>query len=67
MVGDQPVFKTLSANVAIAMANLDRLLDTPECQGLRTSIRAHLIVAMGQTTDLLRRMQAISYTEVTSY
>jgi len=66
MVGDQLVFKTLSANVAVAMANLDRLPDTPECQGLRTSIRAHLIAAMGQTPDLIRRTQAISYTEVTS-
>jgi len=66
MVGDQQVFKTLSANVAVTMANLDQLLDTPECQGIRTSIRAYLIVAMGQTTDLLRRTQAISYMEVTS-
>jgi len=31
MVGDQPVYKTPSANVAVAMANLDRLPDTPEC------------------------------------
>jgi len=30
MVGDQPVYKTPSANVAVAMANLDRLPDTPE-------------------------------------
>ena len=53
MVGNQQVFKTPSANVAVAMANLDRLLDTPEYQGVRT-------------TDLLRRVQAISYMEVTS-
>jgi len=66
MVGDQQVFKTPSANLAIAMANLDRLPDTPEYQGVRTNIRAHLIAAMGQTADLLRRVQAISYTEVTS-
>ena len=66
MVGNQPVFKTPSANVAVAMANLDRLPDMLECQGLRTSIRAHLIAAMGQMPDLLRRMQAISYMEVTS-
>ena len=38
----------------------------PEYQDIWTSIRAHLIAAMGQTTDLLRRTQAISYTEVTS-
>ena len=66
MVGDQQLFKTPSANIAVAMVNLDRLPDTPECQGVRTSIRANLIVAMGQIVDLLRRTQAISYTEVTS-
>ena len=66
MVGDQPVYKTPSTNVAVAMANLDRLPDTPECQGVRSSIRAHLIAAMGQTTTLLKRVQAVSYTEVSS-
>jgi len=66
MVGDQQVFKNPSANIAVIMVNLDRLPDTPECQGVRTSIRANLIVAMGQIVDLLRRTQAISYTEVTS-
>ena len=66
MVGDQPVYKTPSANVAVAMANLDRLPDTPECQGVRTSIRAHLIAAMGQTATLLKRVQDVSYTEATS-
>jgi hypothetical protein len=48
------------------MANLDRLPDTPEYQGVRTNIWVHLIAAMGQIIDLLRRVQAISYTEVTS-
>ena len=48
------------------MANLDRLPDTPEYQDVRTNIRAHLIAAMGQTATLLKRVQAISYTEVTS-
>ena len=66
MVGDQQVFKTPIANIAVAMVNLDRLPDTPECQVVRTSIRANLIAAMGQIVDLLRRTQAISYTEVTS-
>jgi len=66
MVGDQQVYKTPSANVAVAMANLDRLPDTPECQGVRTSVRAHLIAVMGQTATLLKRVQAISYTEVSS-
>ena len=66
MVGDQQVYKTPSANVAVAMANLDRLPDTPECQGVRSSVRAHLIAAMGQTATLLKRVQAISYIEVSS-
>ena len=66
MVEDQQVFKTPSANVAVAKANLDRLPNTLEYQGVWTNIRAHLIVAMGQTADLLRRVQAISYMEVTS-
>ena len=66
MVGDQPVYKMPSANVAVAMANLDRLPDTLECQGVRSSIRAHLIAAMGQTATLLKRFQAVSYTEVSS-
>jgi hypothetical protein len=47
MVGNQQVYKTPSANVVVAMANLDRLPDTPEYQGIRSNIRAHLIVAMG--------------------
>ena len=66
MVGNQQVFKTPSANVAVAMANLDRLPDTPEYQGIRSNIRAHLIATMGQTATLLKRVQAISYTEATS-
>ena len=47
MVGNQQVYKTPSANVAVAMANLDRLPDTPEYQDIRSNIRAHLIAAMG--------------------
>ena len=66
MVGNQQVYKTPSANVAVAMANLDRLPDTPKYQDVRTNIRAHLIAAMGQTATLLKRVQAVSYTEVTS-
>ena len=32
MVGNQKVFKTLSANMVVLMANLERLLDTREYQ-----------------------------------
>jgi len=66
MVVDQQVYKMPSANVAVAMANLDRLPDTPECQGVRSSVRAHLITAMGQTATLIKRVQAVSYAEVSS-
>jgi len=66
MVENQQVYKTPSAIVAVAMANLDRLHDTPEYQDIRTNIRAHLITAMGQTATLLKRVQAVTYMEVTS-
>jgi hypothetical protein len=36
------------------MANLDRLPDQPEIQQVRDDIRAHLIVAMGQTIELAK-------------
>jgi len=66
MVGNQQLFKIPSANVAVAMTNHDRLPDTPEYQEVRTNIRAHLIVAMGQTATLLKKVQAVSYMEDTS-
>jgi hypothetical protein len=66
MVGNQQVYKTPSTNVAVAMANLDRFPDTPKYQDIRTNIRAHLIAAMGETATLLKRVQAVSYTEVIS-
>ena len=62
MVGNQQVFKTPSANVAVTMENLDRLPDTPEYRGVRTNIWAQITATMGQTADLLKRVQAISYT-----
>jgi hypothetical protein len=34
MVGNIPVFKTPSANVAIAIESLKRLLDTPKIQNI---------------------------------
>jgi hypothetical protein len=51
-VGDRQVFRTPSANVAVAMANLDRLPDTPENQAVREDIKAYLTAAMGQTVEL---------------
>jgi phage baseplate assembly protein W len=34
------------------MANLDRLLDTPENHAVREDIKAYLTAAMGQTIEL---------------
>jgi hypothetical protein len=52
--------------VAIAMANLDRLLDQPEIQQVCNDICAHLIAAMGQTVKLAKRAQITSSTSIAS-
>jgi hypothetical protein len=41
--------------MAVAMANLDRLLDTPENQAVHEDIKAYLTAAMGQTVELAQR------------
>jgi hypothetical protein len=46
MVGNRPVFKTPSANVAVAIESLKRLLDTPEIQNIREDLQAYLQAAM---------------------
>jgi hypothetical protein len=51
-VDDRQVFRTPSANVAVAMANLDRLPDTLENHAVREDIKAYLTAAMGQTVEL---------------
>jgi hypothetical protein len=51
-VGDRQVFRTPSANVAVAMANLDGLPDMPENHVVRKDIKAYLTTAMGQTIEL---------------
>jgi hypothetical protein len=38
--------------MAVAMANLDRLPDTPENHAIHEDIKAYLTVAMGQTIEL---------------
>jgi hypothetical protein len=38
--------------MAVAMANLDRLPDTPENHAVCEDIKAYLIAAMGQTIEL---------------
>jgi hypothetical protein len=41
--------------MAVAMANLDRLLDTPENHAVCEDIKAYLTAAMGQTVKLTQR------------
>jgi hypothetical protein len=65
-VGEQQVFRTPSANVAIAMANLDHLPDQPEIQQVRNDIRAHLIAAVGQTMELAKQAQITSSMSIAS-
>ena len=45
-VGDKQVFRTPSANVAVAMAIMQRLPNTPEIQAVRDDIHAYLTAAM---------------------
>ena len=45
-VGDKQVFRTPSANVAVAMATMQRLPNTPETQAIRDDIQAYLTAAM---------------------
>jgi hypothetical protein len=40
--GNRPVFKTPSANVAVAIESLKRLPDTPEIQNIREDLQAYL-------------------------
>jgi hypothetical protein len=54
-VGDQQVFRTPSANMAVAVANLDRLPDTLENHAVREDIKAYLTAAMDQTVELAQR------------
>jgi hypothetical protein len=46
MVGNRPVFKTPSANVAITIESLKRLPDTPKIQNIREDLQAYLQAAM---------------------
>jgi hypothetical protein len=51
MVGNRPVFKTPSANVAIAIESLKRLPDTLEIQNIREDLQAYLQAAVVQTNE----------------
>jgi hypothetical protein len=52
MVGNKPIFKTPSANMAIAIESLKRLSDTLEIQNIREDLQAYLQAAMVQTNEL---------------
>jgi hypothetical protein len=52
--------------MAIAMANLDRLSDTPENHAVRKDIKAYLTAAMGQTIELAQRARAATSTSIAS-
>jgi hypothetical protein len=54
-VGDRQVFRTPSANMAVARANLDRLPNTPENHAVHEEIKAYLTTGMGQTVELAQR------------
>jgi len=47
MVGDQSVYQTPSANLAIAFNELDKLPHTPEVK----KVQAHIIAAKVQVND----------------
>jgi hypothetical protein len=51
MVGNRPIFKTLSANMAVTIESLKRLPDTPEIQNIQKDLQAYLQVAMVQTNE----------------
>ena len=47
MVGDQPVYQTPSANLAIAFNELDKLSHTPKAE----KVRAHIIAPQVQANE----------------
>ena len=55
MVGNQPVYQTRSANLAVAFNELDKLPHTLEVE----KVRAHIIVAQVQVNEF--RNDAPSY------
>jgi hypothetical protein len=51
MVGNRPVFKTPSANVAVAIESLKRLPDTLEIQNIQEDLYAYLQAAIVPTNE----------------
>ena len=57
-VGDKQVFRTPSANVAVAMATMQRLPNTPEIQAIRDDMQAYLTAVMAQTAEITNQARA---------
>ena len=66
-VGDKQVFRTPSANVAVAMATMQRLPNTPEIQAVRNDIQAYLTAAMAWTAEIVNQAQAPSVSVESSH
>ena len=66
-VGDKQVFRTPSANVAVAMATMQRLPNTPEIQAVRDDIQAYLTAAMAQTVEIVNQARAPSVSVESSH
>ena len=66
-MGDKQVFRTPSANVAVAMATMQRLPNTPETQAVRDEIQAYLTAAMAQTAEIINQARAPSVSVESSH
>ena len=66
-VGDKLVFRTPSANVAVAMVIMQRLPNTPETQAVRNEIQAYLTAAMAQTAEIVNQVRAPSVSVESSH
>ena len=66
-VGDKQVFRTPSANIAVAMATMQRLPNTPETQVVRDEIQAYLTTAMAQTAEIVNQVRAPSVSVESSH
>ena len=66
-VGDKQVFRTPSANVAVAMATMQRLPNTPETQAVHDEIQAYLTAAMAQTAEIINQARAPSISVESSH
>ena len=63
MVGDQPVYQTPSANLAIAFNELDKLPHTLEVE----KVRAHIIAAQVQVNEFQNDAPSYSTTSAHSH